>query len=526
MTDSKKRRGWFQFPTIDDSGTVRVRSVTVAHGTMHSSMCSVIRTPGGPVFYLMREFVTDGDSAMSAMSAINTCAKLYKEGDEITISTDARGMHGASFGAALVLALRGTVGSPRLAATGYFQDIGATCGYDVMKLELQPVNGVTQKLIGCADMVITLIFSSLCKLGSEVSLDGSVAKTRAGRSAGVACRTMRDVIDAAGGESADGAYGDTWMDAPFYTWMDRVAALKPTMKDLPLISWRVVGSHDSGTATIVSTSQLSSDAPERLAQAVEIGVPLAAKLTSEFARTQSGTILEQLASGVRYIDLRIELGESLRSSFCVHAMKGQSLESVVSDLSTWLSCQTSEPVIVHIQSCANGERALQMMTEDKRLNRTYRYRGGVKLPTYAEMNGGLLFFLPADASFIRNPFADSESGARVQQFLDESIDELCLPGLSVIQSVVTPSVETLTKACLALASKPAMTYGIWGLFNFDDYAAPTSLRALTENQEVSMVDVGLAVARKVKRKKEGCVIMLDFVNDAIDAAELSLELNR
>ena len=95
-------------------------------------------------------------------------------------------------------------------------------------------------------------------------------------------------------------------------WME---GIKGILSPRSLCDVVMPGTHDSGTYAITKESRIApnQDISDRLN-----GVPFVGRIVSGWAKTQGGTVAEQLAAGVRYLDLRIS--EHNAEHLLVHTM--------------------------------------------------------------------------------------------------------------------------------------------------------------------------------------------------------------
>lgn len=118
-------------------------------------------------------------------------------------------------------------------------------------------------------------------------------------------------------------------------WME---ALGGVIGGRPLNTVRLPGSHDSGTATITANSAFAPDS--------SWWHQFAPGTVANWARSQSRTIAQQLADGIRYFDLRVAPAAAGGGFVLVHAMEGERVDAALAAVAAFLRANPFEIVIL------------------------------------------------------------------------------------------------------------------------------------------------------------------------------------
>ncbi|MFJ4965351.1 hypothetical protein ACIP6P_23350 [Streptomyces sp. NPDC088729] len=141
------------------------------------------------------------------------------------------------------------------------------------------------------------------------------------------------------------------------SWMDQ---LKGTIGDRPLNQIVMPGSHDAGTSTITEDSGICSYGESAEASRAWPGV------AASMSRTQSGSLVEQLDGGSRYLDLRLckqgdkwftYHGGPLGRQFFDSTGAGGTVRGEVNELADWIGRHPKEIVIVRLTTAVPPETA-------------------------------------------------------------------------------------------------------------------------------------------------------------------------
>lgn len=143
-----------------------------------------------------------------------------------------------------------------------------------------------------------------------------------------------------------------------YNWMSK---LPPAVTDRELGALALPGSHDSGTYPINGLSPLTTEfgagnnyyaalllAADAIKPLFPPAFPVLGALTN-WSRAQRHTIGAQLASGVRYFDLRMIPDPSGQFFFATHMFAGAEIDLILADLIAFTILNPSEIVILDFQ---------------------------------------------------------------------------------------------------------------------------------------------------------------------------------
>lgn len=133
-------------------------------------------------------------------------------------------------------------------------------------------------------------------------------------------------------------------------WMEQLA---PWIEHRPLNRIAVPGTHDSGTYGFDESSEYAPDDPGIRTWLCDSSNTKS--LYVRWSRTQSLTIAEQLACGIRSLDLRVATyggdDDDIRIS---HALWGPSLDDVLAQVGAFVRRYTKEIVFLHIKYNKSG----------------------------------------------------------------------------------------------------------------------------------------------------------------------------
>jgi hypothetical protein len=233
-------------------------------------------------------------------------------------------------------------------------------------------------------------------------------------------------------------------------WMEAIAPhlQRKTLRDVVL-----PGTHDSGTSSMTSDSNVAPDAKNPIPY-------LPRALVVKFARAQGMSIRDQLSSGVRYFDLRpAPEGEGRELKF-VHALYGDLALPAVDAISDFLTSHPKEIVVLDFQhffamTDADHDRlaahlALKLgpfmvAPGDPRgttiANLWERGRRAVVIYTPEDGGGRILQKFSSiwnRDTWIHSPWADTDDLAKLQSFLDQATNTAPVNRLFVMQGVLTP----------------------------------------------------------------------------------------
>ncbi|MFD7086918.1 hypothetical protein ACFV94_03690 [Streptomyces sp. NPDC059896] len=146
------------------------------------------------------------------------------------------------------------------------------------------------------------------------------------------------------------------------SWMEQ---LKGTIGDRPLNQIVMPGSHDAGTAGITKDSGICSYGDQ--AEAARVYPALAASM----ARSQTGSLAEQLEGGSRYLDLRLckqgdkwftfhggPMGRQFFDSFA--GAQSGIIKGEINELADWIKRHPKEIVIIRLQTAVPPETAKEV----------------------------------------------------------------------------------------------------------------------------------------------------------------------
>ncbi len=111
----------------------------------------------------------------------------------------------------------------------------------------------------------------------------------------------------------------------------------------------IAGSHDSATYKLEDSFGKNQSISHNLniLKYFLIGSAVT-KISKKWSKAQSASILEQLESGVRYLDLRVIFRDSKKDFYTVHGLYGPRLSTILDEINTFLSLHPKEILIIQI----------------------------------------------------------------------------------------------------------------------------------------------------------------------------------
>jgi hypothetical protein len=111
----------------------------------------------------------------------------------------------------------------------------------------------------------------------------------------------------------------------------------------------IAGTHDSATYDLEDTfgKNQSINHNINLLKYLLVGFAVT-KISKNWSKAQSFSILEQLESGIRYLDLRVIYRKSKQDFYTVHGLYGPRLAKVLNQITTFLSLHPKEILIIQI----------------------------------------------------------------------------------------------------------------------------------------------------------------------------------
>uniref|UniRef100_A0A915ABL8 PI-PLC X domain-containing protein 3 n=2 Tax=Parascaris TaxID=6254 RepID=A0A915ABL8_PARUN len=132
------------------------------------------------------------------------------------------------------------------------------------------------------------------------------------------------------------------------------------MRDLPadvtsrsLVELAIPGSHDSCANSLLWAAPVAND-EGRLVRTLGY-LRFVRRLIQRWARTQCLTVTEQLVAGIRYFDMRVTIPScsSLSGIRVLHALYGEELHRVLSEMNSFLEAHPREVIVVDFNHLYN-----------------------------------------------------------------------------------------------------------------------------------------------------------------------------
>ncbi|OQV24420.1 putative PI-PLC X domain-containing protein 3 [Hypsibius exemplaris] len=130
--------------------------------------------------------------------------------------------------------------------------------------------------------------------------------------------------------------------------MDWMGELPSWMQSYPLSTIAIPGSHDSGTFSLDPNGPFAPDQPKTLATILATFPCIARPIVYRWSVTQSLHYDDQLASGIRYFDLRVSSGPEVNQYSVVHGLYGLEIMSCLQCIRDYSTKHPSEVFILDI----------------------------------------------------------------------------------------------------------------------------------------------------------------------------------
>jgi len=288
-------------------------------------------------------------------------------------------------------------------------------------------------------------------------------------------------------------------------------------RDVALGALVIPGTHDSATHYLGRELQRGSETqvPPWVATAVRVAEALripADALVRRWAKAQTATTGEQLASGVRFLDIRAGWdGENWRVH---HALTGQSVDEVMEEVKTFATSEDgrSEIVLVEISHflgdpTEDDVERLAVMIEEVFGNLTARYRGGGARALFERTVGDMVdagdrivvLFEDADVGkrhgfwpleTITNTYANTDDYHRMETFNREVVsafnDVNYEPNVALLKLswTLTTQAQTVIKGLNFLENNPH------SLLELAEWKANGHLSAFADEATASQCSIG------------------------------------
>lgn len=255
-------------------------------------------------------------------------------------------------------------------------------------------------------------------------------------------------------------------------WMgDLEALLDGRIRQMPLKSLVLMGSHDTGTYSMKSSNRTSPDLPPTVQK---IGnLPIVSQCIKLWSKCQSWNIYQQLKAGIRYLDLRIAYNSSKHQFYICHGKYGAPFAEILLQLKTFFDEHPKEIVLLDFQHFFNmrnhehaslihqiqaniGAKALQpsvgvhvtigeLWEQNKQAIIIYAHEETVR--DYPE----LLWYRDAHLS---SPWFNKSKLKKLKKCLDEMMSDPQYPSthnaekFTVLQTILSPDVTMVFKSFL------------------------------------------------------------------------------
>ncbi|PAA63746.1 hypothetical protein BOX15_Mlig019097g1, partial [Macrostomum lignano] len=152
-------------------------------------------------------------------------------------------------------------------------------------------------------------------------------------------RSSSRASEAAGATAAAAPDGAVVPNFDPANWMSQ---LPPAVAAMPLCQLALPGSHDSFASSFDLNRSLGPDSPELLLAL--LNNRLGRRLVLRWSKTQSLSLLRQLESGIRYLDLRVALIKG--QFYLLHSLVAISVPDALDEVATFVAAHPAEAVLL------------------------------------------------------------------------------------------------------------------------------------------------------------------------------------
>ncbi|KAK2586455.1 hypothetical protein KPH14_010730 [Odynerus spinipes] len=241
-------------------------------------------------------------------------------------------------------------------------------------------------------------------------------------------------------------------------WMTR---LPEALKNIPIIYLAIPGSHNTMTYTIERRNEVGPDMPPFIRVLGRVCSIFSKPIIYNWSVTQKNTVMEQLDSGIRYLDLRVA-AKKTGNIFFLHGLYGSEITKPLEDVAQWLNYHTNEVVFLDFQHFYTFSEADHRSLVAK-INQLF---GGKLCPTYSSFQHMSLRWLASEKYQIfviyRNIYAMNHANfwpsalwptpwpdtVRVNQLVDFLNKKLAMrsPNIAFVsQCLLTPNISYVIK---------------------------------------------------------------------------------
>lgn len=221
------------------------------------------------------------------------------------------------------------------------------------------------------------------------------------------------------------------------------------------------GSHDSGSYALESKSGIAPDKPDLRKWWMRVFGFICYPVVKKWTITQTLNLQQQLASGVRYFDLRAAPKPNDIDLYFVHGLYGPRIVDMCTEINQFLDLNPKEIVVIHVQHfvTAGTEQQLHLLLEMVRIFRNkvcpYQERSDISLEYMWSQGYQVFLFFPCPskvrsnylwpADNLPNPWANTTNADCLNQFLTDKVKNRNGDRFYVTQGVLTPTDEYVKK---------------------------------------------------------------------------------
>ena len=247
------------------------------------------------------------------------------------------------------------------------------------------------------------------------------------------------------------------------------------VREAPLLSLCIPGSHNSFTYSLERTGTAGPDQPEFVKQLITKFPGVSCSTLYKWSVTQGLNLVAQLESGIRYFDIRLQAvtEEEQRVFKILHCLLGTNIMGLMEEIKKFLDENKTEVVILDFQRLyefeeSDHEKLIDLLVtlfkdmlctwsqDISKISLASLDASGARLiliypsiwdKKYAELRKTKLdsdtLSLLWGRNFCPTPWPDTSSTNTLSQFLDTKLDERDGKMLFISQGILTPDWKTI-----------------------------------------------------------------------------------
>lgn len=209
---------------------------------------------------------------------------------------------------------------------------------------------------------------------------------------------------------------------------------------------RILGSHNSGMYEAETTVAPYQDISESFNHLIACSCFLVGKKVKDWSICQSKTVLEQLKSGVRMLDLRIGYRANKSDFYIVHGLYGPKLSDILSQIKIFMANNYSHVIVqLTLDNTVTGKRHKYLGELIDRYLSIYSGPTGVQIFTDRSIDTKIPCTTITQQTFNTNWYNTSDPKVLKNKILEASRTGKNTEGVLVIQNILTADKNYILK---------------------------------------------------------------------------------